>query len=93
MSRAKEFYEEDFLEKQLNYYSRLPEKQRRHFLAMEYERLGKGSQRYLSRIFKCDRKTITKGLLELTNPDKEIDYTRQRSIGGGRKKKNSQLKH
>lgn len=58
---------------------------------MEYERLGKGSQRYLSRIFKCDRKTITKWLLELTILDTEIDYTRQRSVGGGRKKKNSQL--
>jgi hypothetical protein len=55
--------------------------------------LGKGSQRYLSSIFKCDRKTITKGLLELTMLDTEIDYTRQRSIGGGRKKKNSQLKN
>jgi hypothetical protein len=91
MMGGKIFYQQDFLEKQLNYYKHLPEKQRRHFLAMEYERLGKGSQRYLSRIFKCDRRTITKGLLELTMLDTEIDYTRQRSVGGGRKKKNSQL--
>lgn len=89
MIREKTFYTSDFLEKQLNYYTRLPEKQRRHFLAMEYERLGKGSQRYLSRVFKCDRRTITNGLLELAT--NEVDYTRQRAVGGGRKKKNSQL--
>jgi hypothetical protein len=89
MARTKTYYDQDFLEKQLNYYKNLPEKQRRHFLGMEYERLGKGSQRYLSRVFKCDRRTITKGLLELqAHPDK-IDYRRQRRRGGGRKKKNS----
>ena len=59
MSRVKDYYASDFLEKQLKYYASLPEKQRRHFLGMEYERLGKGSQRYLSRVFKYDRKTIT----------------------------------
>jgi hypothetical protein len=92
MSREKIFYKSDFLEKQLKYYANLPEKQRRHFLAMEYERLGKGSQRYLSRIFNCDRRTITKGLYELSSTDMPIDYTRQRTIGGGRKKKNSPSK-
>jgi hypothetical protein len=87
MSRAKEYYARDFLEKQLKYYSSLPEKQRRHFLGMEYERLGKGSQRYISRVFKCDRKTITTGLKELQVSDYKVDYSRQRELGGGRKKK------
>lgn len=66
MSREKSYYERSFLEKQLKYYSCLPEKQKRHFLAMEYERLGWGSKRYLSRVFECDRQTINKGLSELT---------------------------
>jgi hypothetical protein len=87
MGRIKEYYAVDFLEKQLNYYASLPEKQRRHFLGMEYERLGKGSQRYISRVFKCDRKTITTGLKELKASDYKIDYSRQRESGGGRKKK------
>lgn len=87
MSRAKEYYTNDFLEKQLKYYASLPEKQRRHFLGMEYERLGKGSQRYISRVFKCDRKTITTGLKELEASDYKVDYSRQRASGGGRKKK------
>jgi len=70
------------------YYKSLPEKARRHFLALEYERLGKGSQRYLSEIFSCSRKTITKGMKELSESSGElIDYSYQRKKGGGRKKK------
>jgi DNA invertase Pin-like site-specific DNA recombinase len=86
MSRAKSHYAADFLEKQLSYYQSLPEKQRRHFLAMEYERLGEGSKRYLARIFGCHRQTINKGLRELSENNYETDYTRQRVAGGGRKK-------
>ena len=89
MSKKKEYYESDFIEKQLNYYRSLPEKQRRHFLAMEYERLGIGSKRYLARVFKCDRKTINKGLLELSENNYQSDYTRQRVVGGGRKKRSN----
>jgi hypothetical protein len=44
MSKAKNYYADDFLEKQRSYYANLPEKQRRHFLAMEYERVGRGEQ-------------------------------------------------
>jgi hypothetical protein len=87
MSKCKEHYEADFLAKQLRYYGSLPEKQRRHFLALEYERLGVGSQRYLARVFGCDRKTITKGQRELAASDYQVDYSRQRKAGGGRKKR------
>lgn len=91
MSKSKNYYDSVFLEKQLAYYSSLPEKQRRHFLAMEYERLGAGSKRYLSRVFVCDRQTINKGLSELQAANYQVDYTRQRLAGGGRKKKKSLL--
>lgn len=91
MSKAKEFYDSEFLEKQLNYYSALPEKQKRHFLAMEYERLGEGSKRYLSRVFSCDRRTINTGLSELKASAYKPDYSRQRVAGGGRKKKKNPL--
>ena len=89
MGRVKEYYDSAFKEKQLRYYSSLPEKQRRHFLAMEYERLGKGSKRYISRIFGCDRQTIVKGVQELLANNYQSDYSRQRKIGGGRKKKST----
>jgi hypothetical protein len=87
MSKAKTYYEDDFLEKQLNYYRSLGEKQRRHFLAMEFERLGEGSKHYLARVFGCGRQTIRKGLRELTESNYKTDYSRQRVEGGGRKKK------
>jgi DeoR/GlpR family transcriptional regulator of sugar metabolism len=87
MSKAKSYYAEDFLEKQLSYYLSLPEKQRRHFLAMEFERLGVGSKRYLARVFGCARQTIRKGVRELAETNYKTDYTRQRKGGGGRKKR------
>ena len=87
MSRKKEYYEGDFIARQVSFYAGLPEKQRRHFLAMEYERLGVGSKRYLARTFGCDRKTINKGLRELAADNYQADYSRQRGVGGGRKKR------
>ncbi len=60
-------YTEEELPNKLLYYKSLPEKARRHFLALEYERLGRGSQRYLSEVFKCSRNTITKGTRELSS--------------------------
>ncbi len=87
MRRKKEHYESDFVEKQQNYYASLPEKQRRHFIAMEYLRLGVGSQRYLARVFSCSRKTILKGVRELSENNYQSDYARQRVAGGGRKKR------
>jgi len=87
MRKPNSYYEDEFLEKQLSYYRSLPEKQRRHFLAMEFERLGVGSKRYLARVFGAARQTINKGLQELSENNYETDYSRQRETGGGRKKK------
>lgn len=89
MSKAKSYYDADFLEKQLSYYRSLPEKQRRHFLAMEFERLGVGSKYYLARVFGCARQTIRKGVRELSANNYEADYSRQRKSGGGRKKRSN----
>lgn len=86
----KEYYSNDFKEKQLFYYLGLPEKQQRYFLGMESERLGRGCRTYLSEVFKCGRKRIIEGCkeLELLRQSKELpDYTRQRKAGGGAKKK------
>lgn len=66
----------------------LGEKERRHFLALQYKRLGKGSQRYLAEVFSCSRITITRGCRELKLGLADgLDYSRQRRRGGGRKKK------
>lgn len=86
-------YTAEELDKKLKYYKSLPEKARRHFLAVEYERLGRSSQRYMMQVFSCSHHTIVKGCRELANQEVErIDYTRQRKAGGGRKKKKSKSK-
>jgi len=92
MSRQKiKFYDEATVEYQLKYYQTLTEKQRRYFLAFEYLKLGNGSQHYLAEIFGCSRQTIVDGVKEVLAPDFVPDYTRQRCVGGGRKKKNKPM--
>ena len=81
-----EKYKPEELNLLIKYSQNLSEKSYRHFLAMQYKSLGFGSQRYISEVFKCSRKTITKGCIELESND-IIDYERQRKKGGGRKKK------
>lgn len=81
-------YSAEELSHLVSYSKALPEKARRHFLALQYQRLGEGSQRYLASVFNCSRITITKGLAELKNADAStFDYSRQRKSGGGRKKR------
>jgi hypothetical protein len=85
------YYTEHFKAQQLHYYQGLPEKAQRHFLAMEQERLGSGSQQYLCTVFSCSHHRINVGKRELSlsrAAGNHIDYSRQRKVGGGRKKKN-----
>ena len=72
------------------YYNGLSEKNQRHFLALEYNRLGVGSQRYLSEMYHCSRTRIRRGVAELcklTAQNQPADYSFQREPGGGAKKK------
>lgn len=91
--RVKEDYNNaEFAAHQLHYYLGLSEKNQRHFLGMEYLRLGRGSQRYLALIFNCSRNRIARGLSEIqamTASSEIADYGRQRKEGGGRKKRGS----
>lgn len=82
-----EYYKPEVKSSKQSYYNCLPEKAKRHFLGQEYLELGKGSQSYLSRVFGCARDTIIKGYKEVKVPGFTADYTRQRSSGGGRKKR------
>lgn len=85
--KRKSFYDDSTLEYQLKFYHTLSEKQKRYFLAYEYFKLGRGSQRYLSQAFGCARQVIVDGIKEIQTPDFVADYTRERRKGGGRKKK------
>ena len=86
-----EYYKPEVKACKQAYFKSLPEKAKRHFLGQEYLELGKGSQSYLSRVFNCARDTIIKGYKEVQTPGFAADYTRQRSCGGGRKKKKTAL--
>ena len=73
------------------YYSGLAEKEQRHYLGMEYLRFGKGCGLYLSQFYQTSRQRVIKGYKELILLEQEnqiADYTRQRIVGGGAKKKN-----
>lgn len=83
----KDFYKPEVLPLKQKFYAGLGEKERRHFLGQEYLSLGKGSQRYLSRVFGCSRITIQKGSKEVMADNFAPDYSYHREPGAGRKKK------
>lgn len=70
------------------YYMRLPEKERRHYAALEARKLGNGGKQYIGRLLKISQKTLRKGETELTQVDlyAQIPEGKQRRAGGGRKK-------
>lgn len=71
----------------LLYYSHLPEKDRRHYAALEAEKLGHGGKRYIGSLLGVSQKTMRKGQAELTRDDlyAQIPEGRQRRARGGRK--------
>ena len=83
----KEFYTPELLAQKQKFFAGLRERARRHFLGQEYLSLGKGSQRYLSRVFDCSRNTIHKGEKEVKSAGFQPDYNSQRQEGGAKKKK------
>jgi len=83
---VEEFSEKTIMLMQLHY-SRLLEKDRRQYAALESLKLGRGSITYISKVLGVDRKTILQGRKELTvDLDNFIPSGRQRKVGGGRKK-------
>ncbi len=85
-SMKEEFPEKTVMLMQLHY-SRLSEKDRRQYAALESLKLGRGGITYISKVLGVDRKTILQGRKELTEEsDVFIPPGRQRKTGGGRKK-------
>ena len=68
------------------YYSRLSEKDRRHYAALESLKLGRGGITYISKVLGVDRSTIIIGRKELSESSFSIPEGKQRKSGGGRKK-------
>ena len=85
-SMREEFSEKTIMLMQLHY-SRLSEKDRRQYAALESLKLERGGITYISKVLGVDRKTILQGRKELTEElDVFIPPGRQRRAGGGRKK-------
>jgi len=81
-----EFSKKTILLMQLHY-SRLSEKDRRHYAALESLKLGRGGITYISETLGIDRKTLLQGRKELTGDlSNPLPQNRQRRVGGGRKK-------
>lgn len=70
------------------HYSRLSEKDQRHYAAIEAQKLGHGGKRYITRLLGLSTRTLYKGISELVDENKyaEIPVNKQRRLGGGRKK-------
>jgi len=84
-----EFSEKSLMLMQLHY-SRLSEKDRRQYAALESFKLGRGGTTYISKVLGVDRKAILQGVKELK--EELLVFTpsdRQRKRGGGRKKNGS----
>jgi|TARA_B110000977_G_scaffold173180_1_gene226134 hypothetical protein len=71
------------------YFAKLGEKDRRHYAAVEADKLGYGGQRYIAQLFDIHVERVYNGLKELKNPTllADIPLGKQRRAGGGRKKK------
>ena len=81
-----EFSEKTLMLMQLHY-SRLLERDRRQYAALESLKLGRGGISYISKVLGVDRKTLLQGRKELTISLKDsLPPGRQRNVGGGRKK-------
>lgn len=73
------------------HYSRLSEKDRRQYAALESLKLGRGGTTYISSVLGVDRGTIIQGRKELTSILADsAPQGKQRKAGGGRKKNHKQ---
>ncbi len=62
-------------------YQSLQERDRRRYAAVEVEKLGHGGLEYITKLFRCDPKTIRHGMDELES-EEELASERQRKKGG-----------
>ena len=69
-----------------NFYETLSEKDRRRFAAVQAQQLGHGAIKYIAEVLGCSRRTIERGLSELTELPEDPALGRVRRVGAGRKK-------
>lgn len=71
------------------FYSKLGERERRHYAAIEAKKLPYGGKKYIQELLGIHHKTLKRALDELDHPElcKPLPTVKQRRAGGGRKKK------
>lgn len=62
-------------------YDSLNERQRRLYAANEALKLGHGGIAYVAQLFRCHRKTVQRGLLDLRNSEPPIPANQARKKG------------
>jgi hypothetical protein len=72
-------------EQMRNFYNSLNEKSRRHYVALEANKLGFGGISYICRLLNCSEHTVKRGVEELSKP-LPSSKDRIRLAGGGRKR-------
>jgi hypothetical protein len=78
-----EHYKKDVERRMKVFFSRLSEKDKRRYAAVEADKLGHGGQQYIEDLFEIDSKTIRQGLAELElTEDASGDKTRKKALGG-----------
>jgi len=76
---------EQTIEQHMKYvYEQLSEKDRRLYAAVEAQKLPRGGQSYLAKLFDCTPKTLRRGIEELNQPARLPAKERIRHPGGGR---------
>ena len=71
------------------FYSNLKERERRHYAALEAQKLGYGGNKYIQNLLDIHHKTLKRAIDELNHPElfSSLPTDKQRRAGGGRKKK------
>lgn len=77
-------YEPTTEEKMKLFYNNLSEKDKRHYAAIEAEKLGYGGIEYIAKLFQCSRQMIGRGKKELKS-NNLLEKGQVRQPGGGRK--------
>ena len=75
-----------------HFYNQLSEKDKRLYAGAEAIKLPYGGITYIAKLFGCDRKTVSRGIMELQSPDL-LDKDRIRKKGGGRKTSIESIPH
>ena len=65
MDKITSIYDETTINRMQNFYLSLDEKDKRHYAAIEADKLGHGGVNYIAELFGCSRQTIYTGLSEL----------------------------